>query len=130
MLTWLKIMNSNSKHSLTKSSRRQLVESMEKDYKRLVANKKQVQASLNEAKEKLKINEFDKQAIQARNKAESQIEDLDSKISQVTSTLQKYEDLEYSDDLFANLNTKSKSLRCRRIQETKEVRRNERSIDR
>ena len=84
------------------------VESMEKDYKRLVANKKQVQASLNEAKEKLKINEFDKQAIQARNKAESQIEDLDSKISQVTSTLQKYEDLEYSDDLFANLNTKAK----------------------
>lgn len=84
------------------------VESMEKDYKKLVANKKQVKAALNEAEEKLKINEFDKSANQSKTKAESQLDEIDLKISQVTDTLQKYQDLEYDDEMFANLNTKAK----------------------
>ena len=84
------------------------VDSMEKDYKKLVANKKQVKAALNEAEEKLKINEFDKSANQSKTKAESQLEEIDMKISQVTDTLQKYQDLEYDDEMFANLNTKAR----------------------
>lgn len=84
------------------------VDSMEKDYKKLVANKKQVKAALNEAEEKLKINEFDKSANQSKTKAESQLEEIDMKISKVTDTLQKYQDLEYDDEMFANLNTKAR----------------------
>lgn len=84
------------------------VDSMEKDYKKLVANKKQVKVALNEAEEKLKINEFDKSANQSKTKAESQLEEIDMKISQVTDTLQKYQDLEYDDEMFANLNTKAR----------------------
>lgn len=83
------------------------VESLQKEYANLVAQKKQIEVTRNEAIDKLRINEFDKQASQSKSKAETQLTEIDNKISKTTKTLQQYEDLVYNDSMFANLNTKA-----------------------
>ena len=83
------------------------VESLQKDYANLVSQKKQIEVTRNEAADKLKINEFDKQAAQTKSKTETQLAEIDNKIAKTAKTLQQYEDLAYNDSMFANLNTKA-----------------------
>lgn len=83
------------------------VESLQKEYANLVSQKKQIEITRNEAVDKLRINEFDKQASQSKAKSETQLTEIDSKIAKTTKTLQQYEDLVYNDNMFANLNTKA-----------------------
>ena len=80
---------------------------MQKDYANLVSQKKQIEVTRNEAADKLKINEFDKQAAQTKSKTETQLAESDNKITKTAKTLQQYEDLAYNDSMFANLNTKA-----------------------
>lgn len=83
------------------------VESLQKEYNALVAQKKQIEVARNEAVDKLRINEFDTKAAQSKSKAENQLTEIDSKISKTSKTLQQYEDLTYDNSMFANLNTKA-----------------------
>lgn len=83
------------------------VESLQKEYNELVAQKKQIEVTRNEAVDKLRINEFDTQAAQSKAKSENQLTEIDSKIAKTSKTLQQYEDLTYNTNMFANLNTKA-----------------------
>ena len=83
------------------------LKNFKRDYENLVAQKKQVQMALDEAKSKLQINQYDKAARQTVSKSQDQLKTLEADMSKLANDISKYESLQYNAALFSNINTKA-----------------------
>lgn len=84
------------------------LKNFKRDYQNLVSQKRQVQTTIDEAKSKLQINRYDKAAGQTLSKSTEQMKTIEQDMSRIANDISTYESLQYSSDLFSNLNTKAK----------------------
>lgn len=82
-----------------------VLKTLNREYQNLVSKKKQVQITIDEAKSKLQINQFDKNAASTLSKSEEQMTTIDNEMESIASQMSTYESLQYSEDLFSNLET-------------------------
>lgn len=83
------------------------IEKMEKDFAAKAEAKKQLQVSIQENEDRLRINEFDSEALQAKKANKDNLDKLELELSELAGTLREYQDLKYDSTMFANLNTKA-----------------------
>ena len=80
---------------------------MEKDFAAKAEAKKQIEVSIQETEDRLRINEFDSDALQAKKTNKDNLEKIEGELAELAGTLRKYQDLKYDSTMFANLNTKA-----------------------
>ena len=83
------------------------IEKMEKDFAAKAEAKKQIEVSIQETEDRLRINEFDSDALQAKKTNKDNLEKIEGELAELAGTLRKYQDLKYDSTMFANLNTKA-----------------------
>lgn len=84
------------------------LKNFKREYENLASQKKQIQSTIDEAKSKLQINQYDKAASQVLAKANDQMSTVEQDMTKLATDISNYESLQYSPDLFSNLNTKAK----------------------
>lgn len=90
------------------------LETLEKQYSQLKAKEKIIRKQISEAEDKLKINELDTKASKDLEDAKQNLAQITDKKNETANTLSTYESLEYSSDLFANLQTKAKVYKAKK----------------
>lgn len=83
------------------------LEISQKEYNRLVSEKKLIENTLAEAKAKLNVNEFDEVATRRVNDSNEKISQIDDELTKLAKEVNYYENLKYDDKLFSNLETKA-----------------------
>ena len=84
------------------------LKNFKREYENLASQKKQIQNTIDEAKSKLQINQYDKAASQVLAKSNDQMSTIEQDMTKLATDISNYESLQYSPDLFSNLNTKAK----------------------